>query len=110
MNVRFAVAGAAHRLDDDVELVLYRVLQELLTNALRHFGAHQVQVSVTFGGDRVALAIADDGRGAAVARRDRGFGLVSLAERARTLGGTLTGENGDPCGFTLRVELPCTRA
>jgi signal transduction histidine kinase len=109
VNVLFAVQGAAHRLDDDVELVLYRVLQEGLTNTLRHSGARQVRVSVTFGDDSVTLAIADDGGGSPAAPSERGFGLASLAERARTVGGTLTEEKGDAGGFTLRVELPTTR-
>ncbi|WP_182879062.1 sensor histidine kinase [Microbispora sp. H10949] len=107
ISVRFEVRGEERLLTPDVELVLYRVLQEGLTNALRHAGAENVRGTLTFGHDRVVLVVSDDGKG----RDDRssgGFGLTSLADRARALGGTLTGANATRGGFELRAELPLT--
>ncbi|MFI7124264.1 sensor histidine kinase [Nonomuraea sp. NPDC050153] len=105
LAVSFEVAGSETALEPDVELVLYRVLQEGLTNAVRHAGARQVSGTLTFSGEAVVLAVADDGQG-----RDRGarggFGLSSLAERARAVGGTLVAGDRPGGGFELRAELP----
>ncbi|WP_432932487.1 sensor histidine kinase [Microbispora sp. CA-135349] len=105
ISVSFEVRGEERNLEADTELVLYRVLQEGLTNALRHAKAQHVHGTLTFGDDRVALVVSDDGTG----RDDRargGFGLTSLADRARALGGTLAGGNRPGGGFELRAELP----
>ncbi|MEU8274267.1 sensor histidine kinase [Microbispora bryophytorum] len=105
ITVSFEVRGEERHLKADTELVLYRVLQEGLTNALRHAKAEHVHGTLTFGDDQVALVVRDDGTG----RDDRargGFGLTSLADRARALGGTLAGGNRPGGGFELRAELP----
>ncbi|MFI6507166.1 sensor histidine kinase [Streptosporangium sp. NPDC050855] len=109
ITVTFEVEGTEHRLEADVELVLYRVLQEGLTNALRHSRALHVTVRLVFGEARTVLVVTDDGKGADERSR-RGFGLTSLTERARALGGTLTGGNAPEGGFALRAELPVAPA
>ncbi|MFD9949490.1 sensor histidine kinase [Nonomuraea sp. NPDC059023] len=105
LEVSFEVEGGELPLDPDIELVLYRVLQEGLANAVRHADARQVQGILAFRDDRVVLTVADDGRG-----RDRrargGFGLHSLAERTRAVGGTLTTGDRPGGGFEVRAELP----
>lgn len=104
LNVQFTVEGRERALDADTELVLYRVLQEGLTNALRHGGAGAVRVRLCFEEERVALTIGSHGEGMAVP--EAGFGLVSLAERARAVGGVLTIDGAPGSGFSLGVELP----
>lgn len=105
LGVSFVVEGDELPLEPDVELVLYRVLQEGLANAVRHANAHHVRGSLAFRDDRVVLTVADDGRG-----RDRrargGFGLHSLAERTRAVGGTLIAGDRPGGGFEVRAELP----
>ncbi|GAA0930817.1 hypothetical protein GCM10009560_35520 [Nonomuraea longicatena] len=105
LSVSFEVVGGEPSLDPDVELVLYRVLQEGLTNAVRHAEARHVDGTLVFDGRRVVLVVADDGSG-----RDRdshgGFGLRSLAERARAVGGTVVSGDRPGGGFELRAELP----
>ncbi|GAA3261252.1 sensor histidine kinase [Nonomuraea helvata] len=103
-RVTFEVTGTERRLEPDAELVLYRVLQEGLTNALRHAEADSVRGTLMFEKGRVVLVVADDGKGYG---RDHGhgFGLSSLAERVKALGGTLTSGNAEK-GFELRAELP----
>ncbi|MFI7634651.1 sensor histidine kinase [Nonomuraea sp. NPDC049400] len=105
LAVSFEVVGGEPPLEPDVELVLYRVLQEGLTNAVRHADARHVTGTLAFDGERVVLVVADDGRG-----RDRdargGFGLHSLAERARAVGGTLIAGDRPGGGFEVRAELP----
>lgn len=106
VEVRFAVDGRERPLDQDSELVLYRALQEGLTNVLRHADARQVTTRLTFDAERVALTIGDDGKGASTASLERGFGLSSLAERAEGMGGRLTVESVEGQGLMLRVEVP----
>ncbi|MEW9552681.1 sensor histidine kinase [Nonomuraea sp. NPDC050783] len=105
LGVSFEVVGEEVPLHPEVELVLYRVLQEGLANAVRHAGARRVQGRLAFLGGRVVLTVADDGGG-----RDReargGFGLSSLAERARAVGGTLVAGDRAGGGFEVRAELP----
>ncbi|MFC4592142.1 sensor histidine kinase [Sphaerisporangium corydalis] len=105
ITVTFEVRGEERPLESDTELVLYRVLQEGLTNALRHARAENVRGELTFGDGRVTLVITDDGRGRDP-RSSGGFGLTSLAERTRALGGVLTGHGPAGGGFELRAELP----
>ncbi|MGW0478073.1 sensor histidine kinase [Nonomuraea sp. NPDC003214] len=105
LAVCFEVEGDEVSLEPDVELVLYRVLQEALTNAVRHSGARHVRGRLVFGGERVVLVVADNGWGRRAGVRD-GFGLLSLAERARAVGGSLTASDRPEGGFEVRAELP----
>jgi signal transduction histidine kinase len=101
--VDFTVEGTEPLLDADTELTLYRVLQEGLTNVLRHSEATNVRVRLAFDDHQVTLAIRDDGRGT---DSGPGFGLTSLAERIKALRGTLHARNADGGGFELLAELP----
>ena len=104
--VSFAVEGEKYALPPDAELVLYRALQEGLTNALRHSGARRVSATLAFEPSLVRLTVADDGKGAAEGAMERGFGLSGLEERTAALGGTLSAGNAAGGGFVLEVELP----
>jgi len=104
--VRFEVAGEERELPPEVELVLYRTLQEGLTNALKHSGASRVEARLSFEPGAVALRISDDGRGAPDGFMEGGFGLEALRERAGSLGGTARAGNAPEGGFRLEVELP----
>ena len=83
--------------------MLYRVLQEGLTNTVRHAGAGSVHARLTYEPDRVVLVVGDDGHGA---HAPPGFGLTALSERAEAIGGGLRTRNVDGGGFELRAELP----
>lgn len=105
-TVSFKVGGEERSLPTEPELVLYRALQESLTNALKHSKARRISVSLTFGEDSVRLKVNDDGLGAPEDAYERGFGLPALRERAEALGGTLKAGNASEGGFALEVELP----
>jgi signal transduction histidine kinase len=91
-----------------VETALYRVVQEAMTNVVRHARATRVDVLAEQRGDRVMVMIEDDGVGFEPERVQRGdhFGLLGLAERAEALGGTLTVESKPGGGTTVVVEVP----
>ena len=105
-DVRFTVEGSERELPGEAELVLYRALQEGLTNALKHSKARWVTASLAFGEESVSLTVADDGEGAPEGGSAKGFGLATLGERAEALGGVLSAGNASKGGFALRVELP----
>ncbi|HKH17757.1 MAG TPA: GAF domain-containing sensor histidine kinase [Solirubrobacteraceae bacterium] len=88
---------------------VFRIAQEALQNALRHSGAGRIEVRLEDGGGRLALCVADDGRGfdaAATGVRGRRLGLTSMEERAAELGGRLAIESRPGEGTTVRLEVP----
>ena len=110
VSTRFRLVGTwPDDLDGEVELALYRTVQEGLTNALRHSQAHRIDVGVTVENDTVAIEIADDGigMGAVDGDKETGFGLSSLEERFTFLGGILRAGNRPEGGFRLFVRVPC---
>ena len=87
------------------ELHLYRIVQESLSNILRHSGARHVEISLRCG-EYLSLLISDDGRGLPDTEAARGFGLVSIAERAKALEGEARFENRPDGGYRVVVEIP----
>jgi two-component system, NarL family, sensor histidine kinase DevS len=101
-----AVLGHA-RLPEEVETALYRIVQEALTNVIKHANAQTVSVVLTRKGDRVAAVIEDDGRGFDPGTgRDEGLGLVGMRERIGLVDGRLSVESGPGRGTTIAVEVP----
>jgi signal transduction histidine kinase len=100
--------GAA-RLDPDRERELLRIVQEAVTNAVRHAAATSLEVVLTFGDGVASATVRDDGRGFdpdARAVRSRRLGLTSMRERAQALGGHAVVESAPGHGTTVRVEVP----
>jgi signal transduction histidine kinase len=97
IEVNVKVLDSAQRYDDSVELVLFRTLQESLTNVHRHSGAKRAEVSLTSSTDSVTLRVRDHGRGIPVTQLQNfrvdgaggGVGLAGMTERIREIGGRL---------------------
>jgi signal transduction histidine kinase len=102
LTVRFDQTGRA---DAVLDRVVYRVVQEALTNALRHAPGAAVHVTVTAGADEVEIRVQDDGPGPAQHSR-RGFGLVGIAERIGSLGGDLVTGPARGGGFQVHARIP----
>ena len=98
------------RLPPDVEVCVYRIVQEALSNVARHSGATACTVSLNSGTGVLRLVIEDNGRGVgAIASRltsGRGLGLIGMRERAQALGGTFTIRERDGGGTIVTVTLP----
>ncbi len=92
-------------LDDDVQLVVYRVAQEALSNAARHSGAARIAVTLRRSGKGAELEVADDGRGFAFEQSERGLGIAGMRERALLVGGELTIESRPGQGTTVRLSI-----
>lgn len=110
-----SVAGRPQRLAEDVEITLFRIVQEALHNVERHAGATSVDVAVRFEGDHVRVAVVDDGRGfepgGAIERaREDCYGLLGMEERARLVGGHLRVTSSRGGGCTVDFDLPLVAA
>ncbi|AQZ60700.1 putative two-component sensor [[Actinomadura] parvosata subsp. kistnae] len=105
-GVAFTVTGTWPDVDEGRELVCYRVVQEGLTNAVRHSGARHVEVALDCTAERVEVTVSDDGTGAAPGTTANGFGLRGLRDRLRGVGGELDVIDGAGQGFTLRATVP----
>lgn len=98
-----------HLLDEEAKLALYRIVQESLSNAVRHSGAGQVRLTLQAENALVSAEVEDDGRGF---RADRigeqggGLGLVGMQERAMMIGARVTVDSTPGQGTRVRVELP----
>jgi signal transduction histidine kinase len=114
LDVSLAIDGMAAKLPARVDLFAYRIVQEALTNVLKHTGPG-ARTEVRLGTDRrgIVIEVLDDGRGAAVLPRPdpdgagaRGHGIVGMRERARLLGGTLDAGPRPGGGFRVVAHLP----
>lgn len=94
------------RLAPDIETTVYRLVQETLTNIVKHAQASTVHVAVAALPEHVSLEISDDGVGFSPAARTSGFGLAGMRERVYLVGGTLELESAEGGGTVVRAELP----
>jgi two-component system sensor histidine kinase UhpB len=95
-------------LGNDVQLVIYRVAQEALSNAARHSGAARVEVALRRSERGVELTVSDNGRGFAFEESEGGLGIAGMRERALLVGGELTIESrpGEGTKVRLRITKP----
>lgn len=109
---RFECEGALPEVDPEVAATAFRVVQESLTNALRHAEASRVTVRAESTAQGLTLAVTDDGRGfdLAAARGRVGLGLVGMRERVRAVGGAFSVTSAPGRGTTVRAELRATAA
>ena len=98
---------ADQRLPTETETALYRIVQEALTNVLKHAGATRVTVRLSQRDRSVGLIVQDDGAGFdPQAVRDGGLGLTGMRERVALLGGRLAVESSEGAGTMLKAEVP----
>ena len=106
LPVELYVDGERRELPVGIELSAYRIVQEALTNALKHAGEAHASVRVHYGADSLELEIVDDGGGAAAPVSNGGHGLVGMRERVALYGGRLDAGRRPSGGFAVRVLLP----
>jgi signal transduction histidine kinase len=97
--------GELDNLGFDIELAVFRILQEALSNVHRHSGSVTATVQISYDGQILRLQIADQGRGIPPGMYRSGVGLGSMRERARLLKGQLAIGTGST-GTTVKIELP----
>jgi signal transduction histidine kinase len=111
LDVAATVEGDRPALPPVVDLSAYRIVQEALTNAMKHGGRCRASVRVRYAGGAVELEVADDGPGARGPGSADGRGLAGMRERVRVLGGDLEAGPGiGGRGFRVRARLPAEPA
>jgi signal transduction histidine kinase len=107
LPVRLEVHGEARPLGDGLELSAYRIVQEALTNALKHAGATETAVDIGYGPDSLELVVRDSGpRSPMLSPAEGGHGLAGMRERVSLYGGTFEAGSEASGGFRVRVLLP----
>jgi signal transduction histidine kinase len=109
LPVKLRVEGTVVPLSTGVSLTAYRLVQEGLTNALKHAQARQAEVLVRYGIDALEIIVSDDGHGEGPAS-EGGHGLIGMRERVSVYGGELAAGPRRGGGFELRARLPLAEA
>jgi signal transduction histidine kinase len=108
--IRYSIsfASAADHLDDSYAIALFRIVQESLSNIVRHAGAHSVHITLSHHEGEMRLLVEDDGKGFDAAGVDHAthFGLLGISERVTSLGGMLEIDSQPGGGTRLSVTLP----
>jgi signal transduction histidine kinase len=106
LPVELRLKGEPVHLPAGVDLSAYRIVQEALTNVVKHAHATSAEVEIRYRPDALELAIVDDGRGAAVSANGTGHGLIGMRERVALYGGKLDAGRRDGGGYSVRARLP----
>ena len=112
IDAQVKVVGVERSLPDEVQLLLFRIAQEALTNIRRHAGASRAWITMEFGDDKAVLTVKDNGKGFELPQRIGDLasvgklGLAGMQERARLIGGSLTLQSEPGKGMTVTVEVP----
>jgi len=107
LQATLSVDGPPRELPAAVDLSVYRIVQEALTNVVRHAHAQQATVTLGYAPDTLEVTVLDDGTGPNGARGDGGHGLVGMQERVALFGGELeTGQRAYGNGYRVRALIP----
>ncbi len=108
LEATFMVTGEKRALPSALDLTAYRIVQEAITNTLRHAHASRLEVQVAYLPDAVELTIRDNGEGGSedVVKTSTGHGLIGMRERVALFGGELEAGSSAVGGFTVRSRLP----
>jgi signal transduction histidine kinase len=109
MNVELRMDGEFDALPDKHVTCVYRVVQEALTNCVRHARAQKIRIELSLRNGELQLLMTDDGVGLDPARRNSGLGLRGIDERVKELAGTMSIARGPDRGTVLSVRLPLPR-
>jgi signal transduction histidine kinase len=110
LDVALAVEGEPRPLSPGLELAAYRIVQESLTNVVKHAGAQCAEVRVRYGDGALELSIVDDGHGPRSPADPGGHGLVGMRERVALYSGTLSAGPHGGGGFAVAARLPTSGA
>ncbi|MFZ5815870.1 MAG: HAMP domain-containing sensor histidine kinase [Bacillota bacterium] len=112
LKADFQATGLDSRLPEELETAFFRIMQEAITNSVKHARAKSIKIHLTNEGDQIVGVVADDGQGfhpvhvAGRKDKDRGLGLFGMQERAVLVGGSVQIESAPGRGTTVRVTVP----
>lgn len=106
LEVSVEIAGAAPELPSALDSAAYRILQESLTNVIRHAGPSRVRIGIRYGESELRVTVTDNGCGSPVQPGPTGRGIAGMRERCELLGGHLTAGPGLAGGFEVLAVMP----
>ena len=106
LETELRVSGEAAALPMPTDLTAYRIIQESLTNAIRHAGPAKATVSLAYSDAELLIEVADNGRGASQNPGKGGHGLIGMRERAAAAGGTMRAGSAPGGGYLVSARLP----
>jgi signal transduction histidine kinase len=109
IDLAYESGREAERHAPEIEVAIYRLVQESLTNAVKHAGEAKVNVSISDDEKAVTIRVHDDGPGFTPDAHHEGFGLIGIRERVELVGGSLSVESAPGAGTTLKASLPVRR-
>ena len=109
VELSYSGSQVPRRLDSEVENTVYRLVQESLTNAVKHARAEHASVEIVEDDHDVRVTVKDDGSGFDTSRPGAGFGLLGMRERVELVGGRLAIESAPAGGTIVRAQLPALR-
>ena len=109
IKVQFQAYGTEQRMEQNTEIVLYRIVQELLNNVIKHADAKHVLIQLMREGDRFSLTVEDDGKGFDIqeAEKMNGAGLANIKARVEYLGGEVDFRSVPADGTSVNIEGKC---
>ena len=109
LDFAYEAGREAERLDRVVEESIYRLVQECLSNVVKHAEASIVQITVRESAETIDLTVRDDGKGFDATQAPQGFGLVGMRERVTMVGGTMNVETAPEAGTAVLLSLAIAR-
>ena len=110
LRLDLAVSGELSAMDDELELTAYRIVQEAVTNIIRHAQASRTHVTIEVREERLHLSIADNGIGAQTLKRDGHYGVRGMQERAESHGGMIEFKPSNEGGLEVQAIFPLKRS
>jgi len=110
LDVELTEEGDGTGVPPGVGLAIYRIVQEALTNSLRHSPGSHTEVSLRYGGGRVALRVASQGSNGSATLSGGGFGIPGMRERAAVYGGELSAGPDEGGGYVVEARLPLSES
>jgi two-component system NarL family sensor kinase len=111
LKIELEISGLQNRLNQDLEIVLYRVIQELINNIIKHAKASQVSIQILKYDDEISIMIQDNGAGfnfSAVLQKEAGIGLKNIITRIEYFKGQINFDSTINKGTTVIIEIPLT--
>lgn len=111
LDIQFKVFGKENRLPSTIEVALFRLIQESLTNVIKHAEATMAQVKVEFQDSMIYVVIEDDGKGFEIdQQKSSGFGIMGMKERVKLLEGDMIIKSSRNAGTKMVIKIPIQEA
>jgi signal transduction histidine kinase len=108
IRFQFKEEGEVSEWPEDISIVVYRILQESITNVMRHSGASEVEVCIQETERELSLVVSDNGRFSDDTSSQNGFGIKGMIERCQSVGGTCTFSTNWQGGLMVKTIIPLT--